>query len=277
MQLAIQRALGVVRIYGLDAAGTPLTCPAASHSHVASSLHAAICSATGVNYVRHQAIAHTVKKMAQEAGIGRAYTESSRAFTGTTYRERFARTGRPLRMDLEFEPGTFAGIERRGIEEEVGLDKGILVDVTCRNAQAASALRAGSARRPGVVVAKATTEKQNTYAGYFSPATHHLLCLAVEVHGRIGSEAETFLQMLVGRATRDMVLEADVNRVRSSIMARLRQQLSCGLVKAVAAGEVRYVRRLRDRPAVVDRARWDSNVMGLAYGGYLEEGGGERG
>jgi hypothetical protein len=218
-----------------------------------------------------------VKTMAKEAGITRIHTESSLAFTGFNHRERFARTGRSMRMDLEFEPGTFNGIERRRIAEEVGLEKGMLVDVTCRNGQAESAIRMGSARRPGVAVEKATTDKQRTYAGYFSPATHHLLCLAVEVHGRIGSDTETFLQMLVGRATRNMVLEADVNRVRSSIMARLRQQLSCGLVKALAAGEVRYVRRLRDSPEAVDRARWDSNVMGLAFGGYLEDGAGAEG
>jgi hypothetical protein len=174
-------------------------------------------------------------------------------------------------MDLEFEAGTFSGIERRGIGEEVGLGKGILLDITCRNAQSDSALRMGSATRPGVVAAKAATDKQRTYAGYYSPATHHLLCLAVEVHGRIGTEAETFIQLLVGRATKDMVIEADVNRVRSSITARLRQQLSCGLVKALAAAEVRYVRRLRERPTAVIRAQWDSNVMGLEHGGYFAE------
>jgi hypothetical protein len=273
LQMGIQRALGIVRTYGLDADGNALRCPAATHQHVASSLHSAICQATGVHYVRHQALAHTWKMMAKEAGITRVHTESGRAFTGQRNRERFERTGRSLRMDVELEPGTFSGIERRGIEEEVGLAKGILLDVTCRNAQTESALRLGSARRPGVAAAKAETDKHNTYAGYYCPATHHLLCLAVEVHGRIGTEAETFLKMLVGRATRDMVLEADVNRVRSSITARLRQQLSCGLVKALAAGEVRYVRRLRDRPVMVDRAQWDSSVMGLEYGGYRREGG----
>jgi hypothetical protein len=82
---------------------------------------------------------------------------------------------------------------------------------------------------------------------------------------------ETFLRMLAARATRDLVLEADVNRVHASIMARLRAQLSCVLVKAKGAAEVRYVRRLRewqDRQAVVGQ-QWDTSIWGVGDGGWF--------
>jgi hypothetical protein len=174
-------------------------------------------------------------------------------------------------MDLELEVGAFRGIQRGRIDQEVRMDAGLLLDVTFRSVQTASALQAGAAHTAGVVAAKAETDKQRTYAGMYCTATHHLLCLAVESHGRIGAEMETFLQMLAARATRDLVLEADVNRVHASIMARLRAQLSCVLVKAKGDAEVRYVRRLRewqDRQEVVGQ-QWDTSIFGVGGGGWF--------
>jgi hypothetical protein len=271
--LALQRSVGIVRSYGLDRNGRQLTCPAPSHRHQpANSHHAAICNLTGAQVIRHTVLVHGVTAMLRQVGITRVIRESSRAFTGPLYRQRAS--GHPLRIDIEVEPGAFSGMQHQQdrIPDSLGdVERGMLIDPTIRNPQTAGHLRAGSHRNPGVAAAAGETEKHEKYSGMFNPVTHTLIAFSVEVFGRLGKDAENFLQLLSLRATRDMQLEAQVNQVRASIMASLRRQLSCVLVKGLYQAELHYVgkTRAREQRDQILPMQYDVDARGVTYGGWM--------
>ncbi|CAM9217126.1 unnamed protein product, partial [Choristocarpus tenellus] len=93
-------------------------------------------------------------------------------------------------MDLVFHAGALADAGTAPYR-----DKGLLLDITFAEVQATSHLTHSPASN-GVAAAAAEARKRTHYEGSFDPRSYNLSTFAVESFGRLGKQAESFLDEL---------------------------------------------------------------------------------
>ncbi|CAM9434441.1 unnamed protein product, partial [Choristocarpus tenellus] len=93
-------------------------------------------------------------------------------------------------MDLVFHAGALADAGTAPY-----WDKGLLLDVTFAEVQTASHLPHSSTSN-GVAAAAAEAQKRTHYEGSFDPRSYNLNTFTVERFGRLGKQAECFLDEL---------------------------------------------------------------------------------
>ena len=170
------------RFLGIEPYVAP-TCPCCG-TQDADTRHARICPRAGAQVNQHQPLIHALSRELRRHRI-RHVVEDGSPFT----------RDRNLRMDITVVAG-----ELRNASNGAYIHKGLLVDGTFADPQAALHLRQGSATVDGSTAATSEARKNAHYArpGHvsFDQRSYKLCTFAVECFGRLGGMAYEFVDQL---------------------------------------------------------------------------------
>ena len=167
-------------------------------------------------------------------------------------------------------------IERGGSRDATASEyrnKGILLDVTYADPQAAGHMRAGSANQDGLAASKSEARKRTHYARpgqvSFDERSCKLATLAVESFGRLDKEGSDLI---------DQVAASVVGGMDGSSLARegvckerLPQIISVTTQVAISRRVHRYKLALRNRQAVRGRREEGAIMMPMTWGWNVDE------
>ncbi len=207
----------------------------------ADSRHARICPRSGAQVNQHQPLVHALSRTLKQACIQHGVEDGS-PFTAD----------RDLRMDVVVLPG-----QLREASEASFRHKGLLIDVTYADPQAAGHLRGGSATNDGSAASTSEARKSAHYASpghvSFDERSFKLVPLAVESFGRLGVSGYELVDQLatsmVGGSGGGDVTQKGV------VKERLLQIISVTTQVAISRRVHRYRLALRGRQAARARAQ----------------------
>ena len=240
--LSLRRSLGLCTVY------LELPCPACGKDR-ADSVHALACGRTGHQIIPHDAVNRELLCiLEEEVSVHGGERECTTCFSG------------PRKDEAAWRMDTFVPLRAIHAAPDPDIRKQQLLDVTVVNGCAASLITSlHTDTVTGAAAAHGETSKAHHYADTYVTAIANLVCIAVENHGRLGTQALHFLDQIVEHKI-IVAAQSGVSVHKGGLVARIRARIAATLQAALSLREMRYLQHLRDRrlPAELDlEALWE--------------------